>query len=80
MASNPFRAINHLIRNDEISRSDFLLQTAYCAKCNDAPYAELTQCSNVCSRIDLVWGEFVVESMPAKECYVEGLASGPGVR
>ena len=62
-----FCAVNDLVRNNEISRLNFLLQATHCAECNHSPDTNTSQRCNICSRRHLVRGYFMISAMTGEE-------------
>jgi hypothetical protein len=61
------RSINNLIRNDEVTRLDVLLQTADGGEGDDSPHADGPQSGNIGAGRNLVGGNLVVKAVTAQE-------------
>jgi hypothetical protein len=77
---NTLRAINNLIRHDEISRLDLFSERSDCAEGDDAPYANGAESGNVGAVGDFVGCERVVGSVTGEEGDRDGVVLEDGDR
>lgn len=70
--ANPLGPINHLVRDDKVSRLDLFLQTAHRRESDDCADADGAEGGDVCACGHLVRRDLVVLSMAAEESDGDG--------